>query len=188
METANPTATTDSVPFFTIKAALRRMGDISALVFNVISAKKDAELLKMLFSKLGESEHNTRWLFVPTGLHLIASPDLVKASLKHQNEYIQNITAVAIEGISAHTMENKGTTGVSLADAICHHIKGLESIERTTLLRQRGRWLIIVQKTVLPQVREQLAKHILPTLESRGNPTFPGIPISIAGSLIKKLQ
>ena len=51
----NPTATTETVPFFTIKVALRRMGDISALFFNVISAKKDAELLKMLFSKAGEA-------------------------------------------------------------------------------------------------------------------------------------
>ena len=83
-------------------------------------------------------------------------------------------------------MKNKGTTGVSFSDAIRHHTKGLESIEITTLLRKRGRWLVIVQKTALPQVREQLAKHILQTLESRGNPTNSGIPIIIAGSLISK--
>ena len=126
------------------------MGDISALFFNVISAKKDAELLKMLSSKLGESDNHTRWLFVPTGLHLIASPDLVKASLRHQNEYIKNMTTVAIEGISQQTMENGGDTGISIVDNIRNHTHGLESIEWTTFLNQRGRWIVIVQKNSPP--------------------------------------
>ena len=43
-----------ALPFFTLKNTTRKMRDVSANVLNVISAKKDAELLKMLFSKAGE--------------------------------------------------------------------------------------------------------------------------------------
>ena len=65
----NTNADTTSVPFFTLKVSMRKMREVSANVYNIISAKKDAELLKMLLSKLGEGENTPRWIFVPTGLH-----------------------------------------------------------------------------------------------------------------------
>ena len=180
----NPDATTDEVPFFTLKIATRKMGDVSATVFNVISAKKDAELLKMLFSKLGESEHATRWIFVPTGLHLIASPDLVKSSLRHQNEYTQGITAIAIEGITEECINTCGTNGTSLEESMHQALPGLESIEKTMLLQKRGRWLVIVRKKHQAQIRKYLIQTILPAIENSGYNPIPGVPVSIAGSLI----
>ena len=101
----NPAADTTNVPFFTLKALMWKMRDVSANVYNIISAKKDAELLKMLLSKLGEGENTPRWIFVPTGLHLISSPALVKASLRHQNEYIDSVTAIPVEGITEPMMK-----------------------------------------------------------------------------------
>ena len=82
----NPQEEVDALPFFTLKHTTRKIKDVSANVLNLISAKKDAELLKMLFFKAGE-EFAQNWIFVPTGLHLLTSPGLVKAYLWQQNEY-----------------------------------------------------------------------------------------------------
>ena len=73
-----------TVPFFTIKTGVRKMKDFSS-VLNIISAKVDAELLKMLLSRAGETFSNQRWTFVPTGMHLIDSVDIVKSALRTQN-------------------------------------------------------------------------------------------------------
>ena len=51
----NQEANTEIIPFFTLKIGTRRMGDTSSIVYNILSAKKDAELIKILFFKLGES-------------------------------------------------------------------------------------------------------------------------------------
>ena len=70
-----------SVPFFTIKTGIRKMKDSSAAVLNIISAKVDAKLLKMLLSRAGQTFSDQRWTFVPTGMHLIDSVDIVKSAL-----------------------------------------------------------------------------------------------------------
>ena len=82
----HPDATEISVAFFTIKTGVRKMKNTSAEVLNIISAKADAELLKMLLSRAGEQFLNKRWTFVQTGIHLIESVDIVKSALRMQNE------------------------------------------------------------------------------------------------------
>ena len=97
-----------SVLFFTIKTGIRKMKDSSAAVLNIISAKVDAELLKMLLSRAGETFSDQRWTFVPTDKHLIDSVDIVKSALPTQNEYCNSVTSVAIEGIPEMTMLSGG--------------------------------------------------------------------------------
>ena len=87
------------------------MKDLSAAVLNIISAKIDAELLKMLLSRAGEMYPAQRWTFVPTGMHLIDSVDIVKSALRKQNEYCHSVTLVAIEGIPELTMQTGGING-----------------------------------------------------------------------------
>lgn len=180
----NPFATTKEIPFFTLKTGTRRMGDTAAMVYNIISAKKDAELLKMLFSKLGEGPNKPRWIFVPTGLHLIASTNLVKSSLCHQNEYLQSITSIAIEGITEENFKNGGENGTSIEESIQRTTPGLESIEKTILMKQRGRWLLVVKKQHQEAIRAYLVNTIIPNIENSGKNLLPGIPVGITGSLI----
>ena len=131
--------------FFTLKHTTRKMQDVSANVLNVISAKKDAELLKMLFSKAGET-FAQKWIFVPTGIHLLTSPGLVKAYLRQQNEYCATIKSIAVDGITEKAMMSGGTNGTSLKQEIRTNCQGLESIEKTSQMNQRGRWFLIVKK------------------------------------------
>ena len=84
----HPDATEQSVPFFTIKTSVRKMKNTLAAVLNIISAKVDAELLKMLLSRAGEKFPQQRWTFVPTGIHLIDSVDIVKSALRTQKNTV----------------------------------------------------------------------------------------------------
>ena len=141
----HPNEEVDALPFFTLKHTTRKMQDVSANVLNVISAKKDAELLKMLFSKAGE-EFAQKWIFVPTGIHLLTSPGLVKAYLRQQNEYCSNIKSIAVDGITETAMLSGGTNGISIEQEIRNNCQGLESAEQPSQMNQRGRWFIIVNK------------------------------------------
>ena len=112
----------------------------------------------MLFSRLGEGDYKSRWIFVTTVLHLIASSDMVKSSLCHQNEYTQGLTAIAIEIVPEESMKNGGLNGESIEDSIRNNTLGLESIEKTILLKQRGRWLVIVQLKHQEAIRNYLVQ------------------------------
>ena len=148
----HPQATVDALPFFTLKHTTRKMQDVSANVLNVISAKKDAELLKMLFSNAGET-FAQKWIFVPTGIHLLTSPGLVKAYLRQQNEYCATIKSIAVDGITEKAMLSGGTNGISIEQEIRNNCQDLESIEKTSQMNQRGRWFLIVQKKYEDQIR-----------------------------------
>ena len=65
-------------------------------------------------------------------------------------------------------MNNGGRMGGSIELDIANNCMGLESIERTTLLPQRGRWLIVVQKQHQDEIRNYLMKHVFPYLEETG--------------------
>ena len=133
---------------------------------------------------MGEGENTPRWIFVPTGLHLISSPALVKASLRHQNEYIESITAIPVEGITESMMKQGDANNESVENQLFQNCSGIESIERTSLLGSRGRWLLIVQKAQQDAIREYIMRNILSKHERTGMSSLPGVPVSFAGSLI----
>ena len=134
----HPHEEVNALTFFTLKHTTRKMQDVSANILNIISAKKDAELLKMLFSKAGE-KFAQKWIFVPTGIHLLTSPGLVKAYLRQQNEYCSNIKSIAVDGITETAMLSGGKNGISIEQEIRNNFQGLESVEQTSQMNQRGR-------------------------------------------------
>ena len=80
-----------------------------------------------------------RWTFVPTGIHLIDSVDVVKSALRTQNEYCHRVTSVTIEGIPELTMQTGGLNGEHMEASLKKSCKGLHSIERTNQLHSRGK-------------------------------------------------
>ena len=173
-----------SVPFFTIKTGIRKMKDSSAAVLNIISAKVDAELLKMLLSRAGETFSDQRWTFVPTGMHLIDSVDIVKSALRTQNEYCNSVTSVAIEGIPEMTMLSGGINGEHMEVSLKKSCEGLHSIERTNQLYSRGKWHFIVEKVHADKLRHYIINTVIPDLEENGLPVINGIVAGVAGSLM----
>eukprot|EP00957_Ditylum_brightwellii_P095431 7268836-Ditylum_brightwellii.AAC.1 len=61
--------------------------------------EEDAGYLKTLLSLGYENKTITAGTFIPTVYHLMASVESYKAALRGQNNYINNMTAVAIKGV-----------------------------------------------------------------------------------------
>ena len=160
------------------------MKNTSATVLNIISAKVDAEILKMLLSRAGEKFPHQRWTFVPTGIHLIDSVDIVKSALRTQNEYCHSITSVPIEGIPEHTMLTGGINGAHMEVSLKTSCTGLQSIERTNQLHSRGKWHFIVKKAHADKLRHYVLNTVIPDLENNGLPIINGIVAGVAGSLM----
>eukprot|EP00957_Ditylum_brightwellii_P134499 10253503-Ditylum_brightwellii.AAC.1 len=72
---------------------------VEACVFGIECGKEDVGYLKTLLSLGYELNVISTGTFIPTAYHLITSAESYKAALRGQNEYINNMTAVAIEGI-----------------------------------------------------------------------------------------
>eukprot|EP00957_Ditylum_brightwellii_P167559 12755928-Ditylum_brightwellii.AAC.1 len=82
---------------------MKKFGDgkkrVEACVFGIECTKEDAGYLKTILSLAYEYNVITTGTFIPTACHLITSVESYKAALRGQNDYINNMTAVAIEGI-----------------------------------------------------------------------------------------
>ena len=115
---------------------------------------------------------------------MLTSPGLVKAYLRQQNEYCSTIKSIAVDGITETAMLSGGTNGISIEQEIHNNCQGLESVEQTSQMNQRGRWFLIVNKEYEEQIRGYVLNTIIPKLESTGLPTLNGVPDGIAGSLI----
>ena len=160
------------------------MGNERATVINIVSAKRDAELLKMLLSKACEKQNKPSWLFIPTGLHLITTPELVKTALRTQNKYCSELTAIIIEGITRKAMLSGGENSISIFHDIRNRFNGLVSIESTMFTESRGRWILIVKKTNETEIRNYVLQNIIPSLDNAAHMTYEGVAVGIAGSLI----
>lgn len=125
------------------------MKNTSATVLNIINAKVDAELLKMLLSRAGEKFPNQRWTFVPTGIHLIDSIDIVKSALRTQNEYCNSITSVAIEGIHELTMQSGGINWEHMEVSLKNIARSYRSSNVLINYILVEKWHFIVKKNIL---------------------------------------
>ena len=64
-----------------------------------------------------------RWTFVPTGIHLIDSVDVVKSALRTQNEYCHRVRSVTIEGIPELTMQTGGLNGEHMETSLKNPVR-----------------------------------------------------------------
>eukprot|EP00957_Ditylum_brightwellii_P164433 12518928-Ditylum_brightwellii.AAC.1 len=92
----------NTIPPFFINITMKFFGDskkrVEACVFGIECAEEDAGYLKTLLSLGYENKTITTGMFIPTAYHLITLVESYKAALRRQNDYINNMTAVAIKG------------------------------------------------------------------------------------------
>ena len=69
-------------------------------MLRVNCAKEDAEFIKGLLSAAGEQGLITRGAFLPAGLQLMESADLVYNILETHAEYMKQVTSIPIGGMS----------------------------------------------------------------------------------------
>eukprot|EP00957_Ditylum_brightwellii_P060332 4581646-Ditylum_brightwellii.AAC.1 len=93
----------NTIPPFFINTTMKKFGDskkrVEACVFGIECTEEDTGYLKTLLSLGYENKTITTGTFIPTAYHIITSVKSYKAALRGQNEYFNNITAVAIKGL-----------------------------------------------------------------------------------------
>jgi len=156
------------IPQFFINTTMKKFGDgkkrVEACVFGIECAEEDAGYLKTLLSLGYEQNVISTGTFIPTAYHLITSAELYKAALRGQNKYINNMTAVAIEGIHKDAfwediVTQEGKT-MKLDHLLRKEIPFIETYEKTSRSETEGRWHIMCKKANVGKVIEFIDQKI----------------------------
>jgi hypothetical protein len=162
-QTMEITANEHPVPDFRLVSGKRAFGAgdgrVSTNVILIECAQEDALVIKLVFSRLYKSEEiqDKRGIFVPSGIHLMENPAIYRALLRKQNQYLSNITAVIIEGLKYEslacqvTVNNQTGTMGELFESAANVI---ESMEKTNLTEEKGKWILVCTKDKMQQVCE----------------------------------
>eukprot|EP00957_Ditylum_brightwellii_P206303 15347752-Ditylum_brightwellii.AAC.2 len=86
-----------------------------------------------------QHEDKSRELFVLSRMDLITSPAMYKQLLRIHNAYIQNVTAVAMEGLHPTVVEKDIAVGgvkMSVREYLTTRNRKIHSMERTNLSKE----------------------------------------------------
>ena len=148
------------IPPFEVRLVLRKWGQIQTEVLSIECAKIHAQYMKYLISTAVEKKLLQGCLFVPIGIHLMKSLEVLANLLRQHNHIIVNLRTFEVYGIhpqhdTTHTEDNKNQ---KLIDKI-KSSNLIHKMERTSSTEDRGIWTIIVQKS-----NEERARKFLETL------------------------
>jgi hypothetical protein len=143
---------TTPVLHFTVSTGARKFGNdanrVETVVIHIESAEMDAMYLKLLFAT-GYETGDSAGIFIPNGYQLMHGVESYKQLLRHQNAYLKDIGVLAVEGITQAaltqciTVEGEETTQMSY---LMTSKLGLESIEETNHMEERGKWFFLYCK------------------------------------------
>jgi len=148
------------VPKFYLETSIKKWKDLKAEVIRVNCAKEDSEFLKSLLSAAYEQHHITSGVFLPEGLHLIETSELVYNILETHNEYIKNVTSIPLRGISSKDFSTVIPAKQKSIREMLLEIDGVQSIEKTRDRFGPGKWLVITTKAKATAVIQQIEKQI----------------------------
>ena len=98
-------------------------------------------------------------LFVPTGLHLIKSSEVVYNLLTEQKAFLQKVTSVQLDGISTTEMYKQDKEGRNI-EQILFEGPGVHTIEKIYQTNYRGSWLLIVDGTRLQELNKYITENV----------------------------
>jgi molecular chaperone GrpE (heat shock protein) len=137
------------IPKFTLFTATRRFGygenKVEAAVIVIETADKDAQYLKTILNFGYENKYLVHGIFVPTGIHLTTNPAVYKGLLRQQNNFVNSLLVLAIEGLSEEaTMQEIEIDGkvTNIGEYIMAHT-GMVGLERTGRTSEIGKWFLL---------------------------------------------
>ena len=148
-----------SIPPFEVRLALRKWGQIQTEVLSIECAKVHAQYMKYLISTAVETNLLNGCLFVPIGIHLMKSSEVLANLLRQHNHMIANLTTFEVYGI--YPQHDNTNTEETRNQSIINTIKSspmIHKMERTSNTEDRGIWTIIVEKSNEGSTRSFLEK------------------------------
>eukprot|EP00957_Ditylum_brightwellii_P053260 4038270-Ditylum_brightwellii.AAC.1 len=84
---------------------------VEATTFKVVCKDKDGPYLKSLMSANWQRKDKPREVFISSRTDLVTSLAMHEQLLRNHNTYIQNVTAVAVEGLHPTVLEKDIAVG-----------------------------------------------------------------------------
>ena len=184
------------VPTFELRIAIRKWGTIHSEVLSIECAKKNAQYMKYMISTAIEQNLLKNVLFIPIGIHLMKSPEVLSSLLRKHNQYIATLTTFEIYGLFPQMLTKPYRGGdTKTIDEYMKESKLIIQREKTPVTDVKGIWTIVVKKTHIREAKE-LLEQMVPSCTNRpqyryGNTATPaksGPEDEIVGSYATYLE
>ena len=144
-----------TIPKFNIHSGKRSFGTDASRVETVCliieCAATDAKYLKALLSSVYVNQEYKRGMFVPSGMHLMESPQVLCNLLRRHNKYLKTTSAVPIFGLNEDALQTniilENGDELDMEDFISQYVPEIESIERTNKTKANGKWFLVCRQT-----------------------------------------
>ena len=150
------------VPLFHVETSLRKWGHIQVEVIKITCMEEDTEYMKYLLSTASSQNKIQRGLFVPTGIQLMETKEILTNLLEEHKQYTESVTSYQIEGIGYHDMYEKQNIEQETIKELLQKCEGIVSVERTYHTALKGQWLLIIkqkeQQKVTNYINDNLGK------------------------------
>ena len=84
------------IPKFHLENSTRKWGVIKSEVLSINCTKEDAKYLKYLFAEASSQNLFNKWLFVPSGIHLMEGKEVMHGLLTEHNEFVDTLTSFMV--------------------------------------------------------------------------------------------
>ena len=159
------------MPKFTLSTTVRKWGQIKTEVIGLECVKSEAQYVKYLISNAVEYKHLVDCIFVPIGIHLMKSSEVLSSLLRQHNHYVANISTFEIYGIYPQMLEKLlPGQNCTLRESITNsgYIKHLE---KTPVTETKGVWMVITNSNEEQKAKEFMEK-VAPKSTERPNNTI----------------
>ena len=147
------------VPQFHLETATKKWGGIHTEVISVHCKRADARYLKYVLSEAGTQKKIVKGLFIPTGIQLIESPEVLTSLLQEHTKFMSEITGFHLAGIT-HEEMLQSTTSQKAIQEILLECDGIKTIEPTYQTDSRGHWILVIEKEKIQQVKDFITANL----------------------------
>jgi len=156
------------VPKFHVETNLRKWGGIHAEVLSIHCSTADVDYLKYLLSEIGENKILKKGLYIPTGMHLMGSSEIMKEILIEHKRFLDSVTSIQIGGITSNDMLKSTETKTSI-QTVLMKAEGVHAIEKLYHTDSSGQWTVIVQKDKVTNFVTHITKHLEVIYKNKGS-------------------
>ena len=128
-------------------------------VLSVHCKNEDATYLKYALAEASSQGLLDKGLFVPTGIHLMESKEVMLQLRKEHQEFLAKVTSIHMGGISYDEMKSPGTFKENLQIFVLQ-CKGVLAVEPTYQTDTKGSWTLVVERKEITRITNFISSNI----------------------------
>ena len=135
---------------------MRKWGQIHTEVLNVECAKKEAQYLKYLLSCAVEQKLLYDCVFIPIGIHLMKSSNVLSSLLRQHNQLLMNLRTFEIYGLFPMMLQKIPEGNSESIITNINECGMIKRMERTPVTETKGIWTVVVEKENVEAAKKYL--------------------------------